>query len=268
MSDHERELQAEELADLARRLEAALDADVPDARREKALFVAGVAAARRRGPWGPALAPAAAAVAVLVVLGFMSRTALPGEALFPVRKVLGNVGLAPSTAGEIRDHLARADALVTDAASLVHTAPGRAQQLAFRAEAALAEAETLVDELDGDRRDAFRDDIETLEERAETAYEAAEEALEEREDAAEEAGDDRSGSGGSDDDDSSGRGPGSDDSEDSSGSGSGDGDDSSGPGSGSDDSGSDNSGSGPDGDDDSGSGTDGGDSSGSGSGGD
>jgi uncharacterized membrane protein YgcG len=259
VSDRERDLQAEELAELARRLEAALEVETPDARRERALFVAGATARHPRGAWGAALAPGAAAVAVLVVLALMSRTALPGETLFPVRKVLGNVGLAPSTTREIRAHLGRADALVTDAASLVHSEPGRAQQLAFRAEAALTEAETLVDELDGDRRDAYGEEIDALEERAETAYEAAEEVLEEREEA--------TGDGGRGGGDSSGVGSGSGDS---GGSGSGGGeDDSSGPGSGDDSgrsgSGDDSSGSGSGGGDDSGSGS-GGESSGSGSG--
>ncbi len=226
MSDREKDLQAEELADLARRLEAALEVEAPGAHREKALFVAGAAARRRSPAWSGALAPAAAVVVVLVVLALVSRTAQPGETLYPVRQVLGGVGLAPSTAREIRTQLDRAEELVAQAAASATTSPERAKSLAFDADATLERAERLVDELDGARQEAFENEIEALEERADAAYDAADDALDEREDE-----DDSSGSGSGEDDDSSGPGSGSDDS---SGSGSGGGD-SSGKGSGSDD---------------------------------
>lgn len=254
MNEREKDLHAEELADLARRLEGALDVEAPDARSEKALFVAGVGSRRaRRSPWPAALVPATAAVAVLVVLAVVSRTALPGQALYPVRQVLGNVGLAPSTAREARVLLDEAEQLVVEAEGATLSAPTRAQDLARRALAKLEEAEELAGELDGARAESFDRSIDALADRADDAYDAADDTLDERE----EAEDDSTGSGS---DDSSG--PGSDD--DSSGSGSGGGVDSSAPGSGGDDS----SGSGSGGEDDSsGSGSGGDDSSGSGSGG-
>lgn len=257
MNDHEKDLHAEELADLARRLEAALEVETPEARSEKALFVAGVSGhARRRSPWTAALVPATAAVAVLIALAVVSRGALPGQTLYPVRKVLGGVGLAPSTAGEVRVLLDEAAQLVNAAAGATVSAPVRAQELARRAMAKLEEADRLVAELDGERAEAFDREIDALEDRADAAYDEADDTLDEREDAAERREDEAddssgSGSGGDDGGDSSGRGSGGDDG-DSSGSGSGDdsgGGDSSGSGSGGDDD--DSSGSGSGGDDDS-----------------
>lgn len=259
MNEHEKELHAEELADLARRLEAALDVDAPEARSEKALFVAGVGARTRRSSWTAALVPATAAVAVLVALAVVSRGALPGQALFPVRKALDRVGLAPSTAGDVRELLDDAVRLVAAAEGAAPSSPERAQELAFEAQATLREAEELVDELDGDRAESFEDEIDALEDRAEAAEEIADDTLDERAEAGEDEGvDDSSGRGPGSGDDSRGRGSGGDD--DSSGSGSGD-VDSSGSGSGDDSSG-------PGSDDSSGSGSGGDDSSGSGSGGD
>jgi hypothetical protein len=268
VDDREKDLQAEDLADLARRLEAALDVETPDARSEKALFVAGAGTRARRSPWSAALVPATAAVAVLIVLGVVSRSALPGQTLYPVRKVLGGVGLAPSTAGEVRERIDRAERLVDDAAADVVSSPDRAMDLALRAISVLDEAERLADEVDGSRKDALDAEIDALEDRADAAYDEAEDNLEEREREVED-GDDPTGSGSGDDSSGSGSG------DDSSGSGSGD-DDSSGSGSGGDDSGDDDDSSGSgsggdDGDDDDSSGSGSGgddDSSGSGSGGD
>ena len=270
MNEREKDLQAAELADLARRLEAALDVEAPEARSEKALFVAGAGARARRSSWTAALFPATAAVAVLIAVALVSRTALPGQALYPVRKVLGGVGLAPSTAREARALLDDAEGLVVAAEGAAPSSPTRAQGLALEALSVLREAERLADELDGERTEAFDREIDALEDRAEEADDLADDTLDEREDAEDrgDSGDDSSGPG-SGGDDSSGPGSGGDDS---SGSGSG-GDDSSGSGSGGDDSsgsgsggGDDSSGSGS-GDDSSGSSSGGGgDSSGSGSG--
>ena len=267
MNEREKDLHAEELADLARRLEAALDAEAPDARSEKALFVAGVGARRRHASWTAALVPATAAVAVLISVAVVSQGALPGQALYPVRKALDRVGLAESPAREVRELLGEAERLVTAAEGAAPSSPTEAQELAIDALAALREADDLAGELDGERQEAFEREIEALEERAEEAEDLADDTIDEREEAEEEA---------EERDDSSGRGSGGDDSDgDSSGPGSG-GDDGSGSGSGSDDddnsgsgsgSGDDNSGSGSGLDDDSsGSGSGGGDSSGSGSG--
>ncbi|MFN2586817.1 MAG: hypothetical protein ABR613_01685 [Actinomycetota bacterium] len=258
MSDAERHLRddAGQTEETARRVEEMLRVDAPDARREKAMFVAAVATAHSRRRRFAALAPAVAAVALLTAIGIVSRTAQPGQALFAVRKVLGNVGLAPSAAAEIRTELDRAERLIVAASNSATTEPVTAQELVRGAWAALEAAEELVGELDSDRRDAFDDRIDALNGRAEAAHEAAEEALEAREEAAEEAEDarkDDSSGHGADDDDSSGSGSGSGD-DDSSGPGPGGEGDSSGPGSGGDDAGS------------SGSGSGGGDSSGPGSG--
>ena len=254
MSDREKDLQAEELADLARRLEAALDVEAPEARHEKALFVAGIGARRRSRRWLGSLAPALAAVVLLVAIGIASRDAQPGQALFGVREALDKVGLAPSTTNEIREYLTRAENLVVEAESLSSSAPTSVEGLVSRAERELDRANDLVGELDSDRRAPYENEIEALEERADAAENRADDTLDAREDAEDQdssgsgsgggdssgpgsGGDDDSsgsgsGGGGDDDDDSSGSGSGGDD--DSSGSGSGGGDDSSGSGSGSD----------------------------------
>lgn len=267
MNDREKDLQAGELADLARRLEAALEVEAPDAQGEKALFVAGAGATARNSPWRAALIPATAAVAMLILLAVVSRTALPGQTLYPVRKVLGGVGLAPSPAREVRALIDEAAQLVEEAEGAATSAPTEAQDLASRTLGTLAEAEELVDELDGERADAFDEEIDVLEDRADDAYDRADDTLDAREDAEDDSERGDSSGSGSGGDDSSGPGSGDDNS---SGSGSGGDDDSSG--SGSDDGDDDSSGSGSGGDDDSsgsGSGGSGGDdSSGSGSGGD
>lgn len=241
MSDRERDVReddVERLAETARRLEAALQAEAPEARSERALFVAGVGAKRRPRPWLGSLAPAMAAVVVLLVIGFASRTAQPGQALFRVREALGTVGLAPSAANEIRDELDRAEALVTRAESSALTAPTRVEAIVREVWAALERADDLVGELDSDRREPFEREIRALDERADAAEDRADETLDALEEAAEEADEARedssgSGSGG---DDSSGSGSGGDDDgsngDDSSGSGSGGGGDNSGSGSG------------------------------------
>ena len=248
MSDREKDLQAEELADLARRLETALDVDAPAARSEKALFVAGIGANKRSRGFGP-LVPALAAVVLLVAIGIMSRTAQPGQALFPVRKALDKVGLAPSATNEIRDLLDRAERIVVQAESSATSAPTRVEALVHEVWAVLDEADELVGDLDSDRRGPYEREIDVLEERAEAAEDRADETIDAREEAEEEAGD-SSGSGpGSGGDDSSGSGSGADD--DSSGRGSGSDDGSSGSGSGSDDSSGSGSGSGSGGGDDS-----------------
>ena len=170
MSDREKDLQAQELADLARRLEAALEVETPDARSEKALFVAGAGARRRSSSWLGVLVPGAAVVVVLLVVGLVSRTALPGDTLFPVRKVLGGVGLAPSTAKEVRARMDEAERLVVAASEVIFTSPEQARRLALQALSALEETDELVDEIEGARQESFEDEIEALEERADAAF--------------------------------------------------------------------------------------------------
>src|SRR6185503_9328714 len=122
MSDRSKELDRllshggdapEELApalEAARRLEMLLQTPVPEASRERALFVQAVAGTKRRPNFGRAFAPALAAAAVAGVIGFLAGSALPGDALYPVRDVLGKVGLTDTAREEAGQHLEKASA--------------------------------------------------------------------------------------------------------------------------------------------------------------
>lgn len=264
------------LTDLVRQadeLETELAHEAPSGGRERALFIQGVALRRRRLPGLRLLAPAVVVLAALVVVGGFSRSALPGDTLYPMRTALASVGLAPSSTEEAERRLNAAERALDQASLDVETDPSEARELSLGAITNIRQAERLLEEVDTESADALLDRadnledrsiniLERLEERRERAEERAEERQERIEEALEEAqerAEDKSGPGGGDDDgdDSSGPGSGDDDGGGNSGSGSGDDDDSSGSGSGDDDSS--GSGSGGDGD---------GDSSGSGSGGD
>jgi hypothetical protein len=227
----------------------------PAGRRDRAMFVAGVAARRPPPVWRRALVPAAAMFVVLFALSIGSLEAAPGQTLYPLRNALSSVGLANQPVEVVDRVIRRAEVSLERAEDLLDENQDFSSAEAMTREtlAHLGEARVLLKELSGEaweeRADAIADlnddafDLieDIREERAEAAAEAGEEAG---------GGDDNSGSGSESDDDSSGPGSGSDDS-----------------GSGSDDSGSGSSGSGSgSGSGDSGSRS--GDSSGSGSGSD
>ena len=249
------------LADVARRLEGLMDLEAPEAGRERALFAAAVGARQRVTPWRH-LAPVVAVASLLAAVFFAGRAAAPGDALYPVRRVLQEVDLAPRLSDRVAHRLALAQAQLAEADALLVERPRRAQVIAADVLKALGAIEELLKDLPGDEREVYELAAAELEDKARVTSITAASIIAGRQPG--EPEDDRSGPGGGSDDDS---GSGSDDSgsDDSSGSGSGD--------SGSDDSGSDDSsgsGSGDSGSDDSsgsGSGDSGSDdSSGSGSG--
>ncbi|MGH2699866.1 MAG: hypothetical protein ACRDJL_11815 [Actinomycetota bacterium] len=200
----------------------------PENRRDRAMFVAGVAARRPPPIWRRALVPATAIFVVLFALSIGSLKAAPGQALYPVRNALSSVGLAEQPVevvdrairqAEVR--LERADDRLDDedfngAEALVRESLGQ-----------LGEAQGLLEELSGEPRGERAKEIADLND---DAFDLLDDIDEERAEAARDA---RQRSEDEGDDDSSGPGSGSDD--DSSGPGSGSDDDSSGPGSGSDD---------------------------------
>ena len=258
------------LTDLVRKadeLETELAHEAPSGGRERAVFIQGVALRRRRLPGLRILAPAVVVLAALVAVGGFSRSALPGDTLYPMRQALASVGLAYSSTAEAERRLNAAERALDQANLDVATNPFEAEELALGAITNIRQAERLLEDVDTERADELLDRADNLEdrsinildrledrrdraeERAKERQERVEEALEEAEDKAE----DNSGPGGGGDD-NSGPGSGGDDGDDNSGPGSGDDDDNSGSGGGGDSSGS---GSGGDG---------GGDSSGSGSG--
>ncbi|MGH2734625.1 MAG: hypothetical protein ACRDKZ_03510, partial [Actinomycetota bacterium] len=247
----------------------------PSARRDRALFVAGVAARKPKPIWQRALVPAMGVAIVFISLSVASLKAAPGQALWSVRNVLNSVGLAQPV--EIVNKGIRAAEADVERAedALDDDDLDQAQRFVDRALERVGEASIHLEDLSGEAREEAVEDIEDVrEDVSDTREDIAKARLELFEERAEErAGDDdSSGPGsGSDDDSDDSSGPGSDDdSDDSSGSGSGDSDSDDSSGSGSGGSGSDDSsgsGSGGSGSDDSsgrGSGSD--DSSGKGSG--
>ena len=236
------------LAETAGRLEHELDADVPDAERQRALFVAGVRGAKRPFPLLRVVVPAMGVVG-LFLLALLSRGAVPGDALYPMREALHSVGLAPSPLREINDRIDTADELL-DAAERT-TSDANAEEAALDAIHELGEARDLLSELNANVRNERTAEIALLEARAIAVIQGLDEETSGDNSgpgSGDDADDDTSGPGGGDTDNS---GPGSGDDGDTdgdnSGPGSGDGDtDDSGPGSGVDED-TDNSGPGSDG---------------------
>jgi hypothetical protein len=233
----------------ATQLRAMFDVEIPDAGRERTMFVSGVST--RRHHFNPlrVMVPAAAFL-VLVALAYLGgRTALPGDSLYPVRKALGSVGLADSPIEEIDARTGEAASLLSKAERSLDSNPGTSLRLAVEALETLGPAIDLLDELEGDELETRTDVIDALEGRAVDVIGEATSAGEA------EGGSDRSSGNGSSGSDSSGNSGNSGDDADRSGSNSGNGsgdrsdDDNSGPGGGNDS----NSGPGSDGEDRSGS---------------
>ena len=223
------------LAHVARELERVLAVEAPTAPRERAMFVHGVAASGHRSLGAMRLAvPAFALVLLGTLIGVAGRGALPGDALYPVREVLLEVGLAPPAAQLVDARIDSADRLLDRARAQPEQRMGEAHRLALRAIGALASARRLAEELDAPARATTLKNVRVLET-------AASDVIVE---AASPGGLASPSPSGDPNDDSSGPGSGSDDP----------GDDSSGSGSGGDDSGDDSSGSGSGGDDSGGSG--------------
>lgn len=239
------------LVELGRSIQSRWAASPPARPRERRMFVSALAG--RRTTAAPALSrivvPALALSALMLFLGLLAQTSLPGDVLWPVRRSLYQAGVFTSPEEAIGGHVARARNLLTSARA---AAPGPARRLALRAVTELGAARSLLRHLEPSLRGATAARITALENRALTAL-TEEDRADEGDSSGPGSGDDSSGPG-----DSSG--PSGDDSSGPGGGGDSDGpDDSSGPGSGGDSSGSGG------GDDSSGSGG-GGDSSGPGGG--
>jgi hypothetical protein len=246
------------LVDVADDLTRQLAVGVPTQPRDRALFIEGVGA-RKRSFLSSLIAPAIAVAALMLVIAVIGRTALPGDSLYPVRKVLRSAGLATSPATDLERELEKAQLDIDKAQAAVDRGSDPVPS-AVAALMHLGRAEGYLNEVDASDRVGFEGDIAFLEEQAVVLIKIG---------PADDKGGQRSGSGddssGSGSDDSGSDASGSDDSgDDSSGSGS---DDSGSDASGSGDSSGDSSGSDSDdsGSDTSGSGDSSGDNSGSGS---
>lgn len=199
-----------ELASLARtadRLERGLDVETPDAYRERALFIQGVAARNRGFTWARLMVPVLA-VSLVVMIVALGRDAQPGDSLYGFRKALDRVGLAEDPGqsaakllneaeaeieiGEERVDLgklrgARASAekvlrLVQEANILLEDASGEPLEEGLqRSEEYLEDARELIEEVD--KEELSKRAAERAEEKAERQEERQEEAQERAEDA-------------------------------------------------------------------------------------
>jgi hypothetical protein len=222
-----------ELASLARmadRLEQGLSVGPPEARRERALFIQGVAARQRGFPWTRLMVPLTAA-SMLVAFIAISREAGPGDSLYGVRKALSRVGVAENPSRSARTLLDEAEANVVEAETLEEAANYAAAEVALTdALVRLNEAEELLEdgtgELAEEQQERLADLWEDVRDTQEEIFEAraTEEAEERREEAAERAEERREEQQERNEDRSDNSGKGSDDSggDDNSGSGSGD----------------------------------------------
>ena len=205
------------LAHVARELERVLAVEAPTAPRERAMFVHGVAASGHRSLGAMRLAvPAFALVLLGTLIGVAGRGALPGDALYPVREVLLEVGLAPPAAQLVDARIDSADRLLDRARAQPEQRMGEAHRLALRAIGALASARRLAEELDAPARATTLKNVRVLETAAsDVIVEAASPGGLASPSPSGDPNDDSSGPGsGSDDpgDDSSGSGSGGDDS--------------------------------------------------------
>jgi uncharacterized membrane protein YgcG len=105
----------ESLAELATKLNASFTAPAPRGAGQRCLFVASVASHRPRLRPTRLVAPVVAAAALVGCLAILSRHSLPGDALYPVRQVLGSVGLAPTTSEAADTRIQAARALIQQA---------------------------------------------------------------------------------------------------------------------------------------------------------
>lgn len=191
----------------------------PDGRRDRAMFLAGVATRRPPPLWHRALIPATAIFVVLFALSIGSLKASPGQTLYPLRNALSSVGIAQEPVEVVDRIIRRAEVDLERAEELLDENEdfARAEALTEQTLAHLGEASALLSELSGEAREERAGEIEDLND---DAFDLRDDIREERADAAEDAlkeSDDRGDSSGpgsvsdDEDDDSSGSGSGSDD---------------------------------------------------------
>jgi hypothetical protein len=120
-------------------------ADAPNGLRS--LFAQAIGTRRSMG-WLRFLPPAILTAAVLVILLLLGRTAVPGEAFYPVRQALRSVGLAPASVEEIDDLLAAAQVQLANAEEIDGLAQQRARRLALNSVRLLGGAEQLLEDID------------------------------------------------------------------------------------------------------------------------
>lgn len=148
-------------------LEAGLRPAVPPMGQARALFSGGAAARRTGSPWRQLAVPSMAMLALVIAAGSVATRALPGDALYPVRKVLGAMGLAEPSTEAIDEHIVAAARLVETAERDASAGePVRAIILARRSLSELVSASALLTDLTEEQRGVREVAITSLRERA------------------------------------------------------------------------------------------------------
>ena len=150
------------LVDVADRLRDAFNPEMPDFRAQRAMFVQAVGSSRKGFGWLRFFGPATVAAIALVVAIMMGRSALPGQAFYPVRQALRAVGLAPFSLEEVDQQLVRAKALVARAEDLATEDPEQARAVAFEAVKVLGFAEELLPEVAADQAEGRITEVKAL----------------------------------------------------------------------------------------------------------
>jgi hypothetical protein len=153
-----------EFEELAASLEAELGAvEVPAARRERAMFVEGVAQRPRHR--SRVLVPALATMALVAVF-LLGRSAQPNQVLYPVREALSAVGLATPTVDDVDRLIDEARETIQEAEFFAGADDRRASKLVADALTELGRAEVLLTGLSDQDRDSRAALIDRLQERA------------------------------------------------------------------------------------------------------
>ena len=160
---------------VAERLKESLSPEIPVMATERAIFVQAVRGANRRFGWVRFFGPATVTAAVILLAFLLGRSALPGQAFYPVRQALRAVGLAPFSVEEIDEQIATARDLLEQAETVQSDNPGRARALAFEAVKVLGFVEQVLPEVSSDRADERLPEVRSLLRKAETILVTSEE---------------------------------------------------------------------------------------------
>lgn len=165
-----------DLTKLAEGLRGSLQVPTPQATGARALFVQGASSLAKRHHFPRLLVPSIAMGLLIVVVAALSRTALPGTALYQVRKVLASVDLAPSAQHEVDARLDRARFELSLAESRLPDNPAAALAAANVALEQLGQARSFLDDIGAGERAKDIDAIASLEARADSVIAQAHEA--------------------------------------------------------------------------------------------
>lgn len=154
------------LVDVADDLRSLLDAPVPLASTERAIFVQGASAHAPRSSILRFVGPPLAVVALIALIGFLSHAALPGQPLYSVRRAMSYIGLVRTPLEEADARIADAHEYIAYAEGLIENSPLDADAIALKAITDLGTARKLLFGLPDEARRLRR--IEELETRAKT----------------------------------------------------------------------------------------------------